>query len=330
MPVRDLVLAELPTEIDVLGSAAGGKVDDAFVRILHDRAELVNRVRAPRDALEFRRNPLVELDELSRIDPAAVARNLRRDASSHRPCACERAAVLDERFDERADLAEQRIRLVGREDAFRHTVMIENVVTAGQRVELAAVDAVTLDAFGTLLELDDPIGSLSTLVPGHARGDVERAFRAEAAYYQTHAHEGRDAQTLARLRADCTAVFNAALGTDVDPGDYVNALRFVFLPGALDAIDALRARGLEVAVVSNWDAGLHDLLAPLGLVVVTSADAGVAKPDPQPLRLALARLGIEPARALHVGDSDADAESAAAAGVAFAPAPFVDVVARWT
>jgi HAD superfamily hydrolase (TIGR01509 family) len=197
-------------------------------------------------------------------------------------------------------------------------------------VELADLDALTLDAYGTLVQLDDPVGSLSELVPDFAHGDVERAFRAESAFYREHAHEGRDAASLARLRADCTDVFNRELGSNVAPDDFVRALRFVFLPGARDAVDAIVARGLCVAVVSNWDIELAARLEPLDLLVVTSADAGAAKPSPRPLELALARLGVEPRRALHVGDTGADAESARAAGAAFAPAPLADVVARWT
>jgi len=66
------------------------------------------------------------------------------------------------------------------------------------------------------------------------------------------------------------------------------------------------------------------LLAPSGLdalleVVVTSADVGVAKPDPRSLRCAMARLGLDPATVLYVGDRDLDAAAAAAAGAAFAP-----------
>lgn len=208
--------------------------------------------------------------------------------------------------------------------------MIENNVTAGQRLELADFDAVTLDAYGTLLELDDPVGALAEIVPGYDRADIDRAFRAEAAYYAAHAHEGRDQATLAKLRADCTDVFNHALGSHVSPQEFTGALRFVFLPGALEAADALRRRGLALAVVSNWDVGLRDHLSLLDVLVVTSADAGVAKPDPAPLRLAMRRLGVVPKRTLHIGDGEADRESAAAAGTAFAPAPIEEAVARWT
>jgi FMN phosphatase YigB (HAD superfamily) len=207
--------------------------------------------------------------------------------------------------------------------------MIENDVTAGQRLELADFDAVTLDAYGTLLQLDDPVGALAELVPAFDRAAVERAFREEAAYYTAHAHEGRDRGALARLRSDCTDVFNTALGSSVSPEEFTRALRFAFLQGALEAVASLRRRGLELAVVSNWDIELREHLAPLDVLVVTSADVGVPKPDPAPLRRAAEQLGVDLSRTLHIGDGEADRQSAAAAGTAFTPAPIEEAVARW-
>lgn len=330
MPVLDLVLTEAPAQIDVLVAAPRGKVDETLVRVLDQRSQAVDRVDAAGERLQLVGHALVELDGGSRIDPPAVPRDLGSEAAACRARLGERAPMLDELLGERPDLAEHRVGLLEREDAFGHVVMIENDVAAGQRVELADVDAVTLDAYGTLLELDDPVGSLAAIVPGFDRAAVERAFLEEAAYYTAHAHEGRDPATLKQLRAKCTDVFNRALGSHVTPEQFTGTLRFVFLPGVLDAVAALRRRGLEIAVVSNWDVALHSHLAPLDVVVVTSADAGVAKPDPAPLLLALERLAIEPSRTLHVGDGDADRASAAAAGVAFAPAPLVEAVAQWT
>ena len=92
-------------------------------------------------------------------------------------------------------------------------------------------------------------------------------------------------------------------------------------PDAAPAIAALRRRGLKLGVISNWDERLPRLLAGLGLgssfeAVVYSQAAGVEKPHPEIFRLALARLGVEPQRALHVGDSARlDVEGAEAAGM---------------
>jgi putative hydrolase of the HAD superfamily len=198
----------------------------------------------------------------------------------------------------------------------------------------AGLDAVTIDGYGTLLELSDPVGELQALLPDHEPGEIERAFRAEAVHYAAHAAEARDAAGLAHLHADCTAVFNEALGSSLTPGQYVGALRFEVLPGVVEALARLRARGLALAVVANWDFGLPAHLERHGLAswfdaVVTSADTGVQKPDPRPFLVALERLGVDPARAVHIGDHRPhDEVGARAAGLAFEPAPLAAAVER--
>ncbi|HZO62613.1 MAG TPA: HAD-IA family hydrolase, partial [Gaiellaceae bacterium] len=64
--------------------------------------------------------------------------------------------------------------------------------------------------------------------------------------------------------------------------------------------------------------------------VVTSAEAGAAKPDPAPFRLALDRLGVEPGRAVHVGDEPEDEQGSGAAGMRFAHAPLATAFAGWS
>jgi len=214
--------------------------------------------------------------------------------------------------------------------------MIETAVTAGQRGVLPEeLDAVTLDAYGTLLELRDPVGALHELVPEHSRDDVARAFDAEAHHYAAHAWKTNDAASLAQLHDDCARVFNDALGSSLSPAEYNGAMRFGLIGGVADALEALRARGLVLAVVANWDFGLHERLGTLGISeffasVVTAGEAGARKPDPRPFRVALERIGVAPERALHVGDDPAsDGDGARAAGLAFAPAPLGDVVRAW-
>jgi len=199
-----------------------------------------------------------------------------------------------------------------------------------------SVDAVTIDAYGTLLTLRDPLPALADALRAHGiertREQIEAAFRAEMAYYVERSHEGRDEATLALLRRDCAQVFLEAADAELDPAEfarpYVEALEFEPLPGAVEAVEALAARGLRLAVVSNWDVGLHEHLRRLGLHLpaFTSAEAGAPKPDPAVFRAALERLGVLAERALHVGDSEADEEGARAAGMQFRPAPLADAV----
>jgi HAD superfamily hydrolase (TIGR01509 family) len=200
---------------------------------------------------------------------------------------------------------------------------------------LTDLDAVTLDGYGTLLTLVDPLPKLQVLAPEHAPEAVERAFRAEAEYYSAHSAEGRDEPSLTRLRADCTAVFNEALGSTLTADQYVGALEFEVLDGVADTLERLRAHGLALAVVANWDFSLHEHLRRHELdhffaAVVVAAELGAVKPDPAPFHAALERLGVPAERALHVGDHANDERGAAAAGMRFAPAPLVTAFEDWT
>jgi putative hydrolase of the HAD superfamily len=91
--------------------------------------------------------------------------------------------------------------------------------------------------------------------------------------------------------------------------------------GLVDALAALRAAGVRVAIVSNSEGQLEPLLVDLGVrgvldLVVDSGIVGVEKPDPRIFRIALDRFEVAPARALHLGDVYAtDVLGARAAGV---------------
>jgi putative hydrolase of the HAD superfamily len=212
----------------------------------------------------------------------------------------------------------------------RRTQLLSRLVTS-----LAEIDAVTIDAYGTLLELRDPVASLARLLPGHDLDAIARAFETEAEHYVVHSLRGRDADSLARLYAECTGVFNGTLGSSLTPEEYIAALdaAYALLPGVGDVLGRLRALGLELAVVGNWDCRLAEHLERLRLAghftaIVTSAATGAAKPDPRPFLAALEQLGVAPERALHVGDSAADEEGARGAGMRFAPVPLSTVVER--
>ena len=156
---------------------------------------------------------------------------------------------------------------------------------------------------------------------------AEHAFRAEIAYYLAHHLEGRDRASLDALRDRCAAVICAELSlTDIDRpavrAAMLASLRFHPHPDAAPALATLRARGLKLVAVSNWDCSLAHVLVQAGLAqgldaVVCSARVGAAKPDPRPFRAALQLAGCEPAAAVHVGDSlDKDVAGARAAGLA--------------
>jgi len=82
-------------------------------------------------------------------------------------------------------------------------------------------------------------------------------------------------------------------------------------PETRSVLGALRASGLKLAVVSNWDSTLPSLLARLGLAeavdaVVVSSLVGVSKPARGIFDEAVRRVGVAHAEALHVGDSLTD------------------------
>ena len=202
----------------------------------------------------------------------------------------------------------------------------------------AALDAVTLDAYGTLVELDDHVGRLRRALAeaGIDRDEatVEQAFLREVEHYSRHKCEARDATSLAALRRECARVFVQGAGADLDFTEaFMRAIVFRPIPGVLEAVAELRARGLAVAVVSNWDCSLGERLREAGIDVeaaISCAEAGAAKPEPAIFAAALERLGVTAARTLHVGDTAEDEDGARAAGLHFAPAPLAEVVAAWS
>ncbi len=76
----------------------------------------------------------------------------------------------------------------------------------------------------------------------------------------------------------------------------------------LPTLQALNERGVQCAVLSNFDSRLFDLLAGFGLSryfsgVHISARMGVAKPDGRIFEAALQTHGLQAHEAWHVGDS---------------------------
>ena len=95
-------------------------------------------------------------------------------------------------------------------------------------------------------------------------------------------------------------------------------------PGALDLIDALKARGLKVAIAtSSGEEDLDTIFESVGTdlrervdVVTTKSDVDASKPSADVVRAALDKLGVAPTEAALVGDTRYDFEACTRAGVA--------------
>jgi putative hydrolase of the HAD superfamily len=193
--------------------------------------------------------------------------------------------------------------------------------------------ALLIDAMGTLVRLEAPVLRLCSELQRRfgvvvSEAQATAALRAEIAFYRAHMGDGRDPETLHELRLRCAAVLRdalpadcAALALDELLRALLASLRFVAFDDARDALLAVRARGVWVVAVSNWDVSVLEVLEQTGLAplldgAVSSAAIGVAKPSPAVFEHALSLVGARAADAVHVGDSPSeDVAGALAAGI---------------
>ncbi len=95
----------------------------------------------------------------------------------------------------------------------------------------------------------------------------------------------------------------------------------VLFPGTDELLRALEQRGLQWGVVTNKPARFTlPLMTALKLdqraaCIVSGDTTANAKPHPEPLLAAAARIGVAPGACLYVGDAERDVEAAVAAGM---------------
>jgi putative hydrolase of the HAD superfamily len=201
------------------------------------------------------------------------------------------------------------------------------------------IRAVTFDAAGTLVAPREPVGATYARVAA-AHGiaadpaAVERGFRRAMRAAPPLAFPGVAGPALAeRERAWWRDVVRAALGAAAAHprfdaafaatfDHYAAAEAWTVFADVVPTLQALRADGLRLGVVSNFDGRLPGLLERLGLApsfgaIVWSSAVGAAKPSREPFAEAIRRLGVAPPETLHVGDDpDADVDGARRAGLA--------------
>jgi len=201
--------------------------------------------------------------------------------------------------------------------------------------------ALLLDATGTLIEARVPIGETYARI-AEKYGAGMSAWRLDDAFARVWraapamVYPGLPADASARREREAWRVIvrqtYLAADSAIRPSDFDACFEELFAyfatgaawrvrEGVPEALAALRAAGVAIAVVSNFDRRLHGILADLGLaplldLVWLPSDAGAVKPDPRIFTSALAELGVPPERALAVGnDPERDLAGARAAGV---------------
>ena len=85
-------------------------------------------------------------------------------------------------------------------------------------------------------------------------------------------------------------------------------------------LETLLHKGYRLGVVSNWRAGLEQVLASVGIdmyfeIIVPSSRFGFEKPNPQILLHACKEMFVTPGQCMYVGDLPADILCARLAGM---------------
>ncbi|MDI6845885.1 MAG: HAD family hydrolase [Candidatus Saccharicenans sp.] len=91
-------------------------------------------------------------------------------------------------------------------------------------------------------------------------------------------------------------------------------------PEIPEVLMALKKAGVKMAVLSNksheFTTRMTSELLPVEFDLILGAQPGLpVKPDPEPLRVVLEKLGLQPEEVVYVGDTSVDMETARAAGV---------------
>jgi HAD superfamily hydrolase (TIGR01509 family) len=209
------------------------------------------------------------------------------------------------------------------------------------------VRAVTLDFWGTLLA-DGPASDdrykrrrladfgliLARAGAPVSAAALDRAYERSAATLGRIWTQNRDVPVAEHVRALLDLV-DRSLAKALAPETLAALARAYAEPalvvppavddGALGALQALAARGLTLAVVSNTmrtpGTALRGILAHYGLlpyfsVLTFSDECGIRKPDPEIFRLTLRTAGVDVGEAVHVGDDSLlDVAGAHAAGM---------------
>lgn len=185
--------------------------------------------------------------------------------------------------------------------------------------------AVLLDLYDTLAGIDSEVIAASRRRGAELAG-ADPACLLDRWWHTVDARcEGRmgsPEEEMRRLLEDCGGTADETLVRELTAQEGASWRSGVRLyEDVLPAVAALRREGSRLAIVSNCSWQTAGVLEATGLagavdVEVLSFEVGLLKPDPAILRVALERLGADPARSALVDDVAANLDAARALGLA--------------
>ncbi len=197
--------------------------------------------------------------------------------------------------------------------------------------------AVFFDVGETLVHVDPSFVELFVSVlagAGHERAE-EEVREASAHVYARFSEASRDGSMWTtspeRSREFWTSVYDRMLReleVSDDDGlattlhrEFTRMENYVLFDDVHPTIDALRAQGLLLGIVSNFEAwleewfGIHELVETFPIRVISGIE-GIEKPDRRIFRLALERAGVGATESAYVGDNpEFDVDPPAALGI---------------
>ncbi len=187
------------------------------------------------------------------------------------------------------------------------------------------VQAVFVDAAGTLLRTREPVGITYARTARQFGYDadpveVEARFGASFAAARSTLQRGDGRAFWAEVVADSVGVRDKSL-FDALYEHYSRPRAWWIDTEALRVLGGLARSGVRLGIISNWDTRLRTLYERFALermfpVLVVSAELDAEKPDPVLFHAACRVAGVAPANAIHVGnDPVADVQGASQAGL---------------
>ena len=178
------------------------------------------------------------------------------------------------------------------------------------------IKAVSFDVAGTLIEPWPSVGHIYAEVgEAHGLGRLDPS-RLDGAFLGAWKTKGSFVYSRDAWFDLVSKIFSAVVPTQIDQllfdalwGRFESPDVWRIFPEVGSTLDALKARGLRLAIVSNWDERLVPLLRNLGLIgyfeqILVSAEVGFHKPDREIFYELTRRMGMGAETILHVGDSE--------------------------